>query len=140
MLAGVAQSVQRLATDWTVRGQNSGRGEFSAPVKTGRGSHPASYTMGTCPFPGVKRTGRGFNHPSHMLKKAKNYTSIHLLSLNGRVQDDHFIIILIYNTLVVLYHLILRIYIYIYIYIYIFKPLQLYKCMYNAYLYSRTRL
>jgi len=30
---------------------------FSAPVQTGRGSHPASYTMGTVSFQTVKRAG-----------------------------------------------------------------------------------
>ena len=34
-----------------------GRG-FSAPVQTGPGAHPASCTMGTGSFPGVK-SGRG---------------------------------------------------------------------------------
>jgi hypothetical protein len=32
---------------------------FSAPVQTGPGAHPASCTMGTGAFPGVKRPGRG---------------------------------------------------------------------------------
>ena len=36
---------------------------FSAPVQTGPGAHPASYTMGTGSFPGIKRTGRGVDHP-----------------------------------------------------------------------------
>ena len=36
---------------------------FSAPVQTGPGAHPASYTMGTGSFPGVKRPGRGVDHP-----------------------------------------------------------------------------
>jgi len=31
---------------------------FSAPVQTSAGAHPASYTMGTGSFPGVK-SGRG---------------------------------------------------------------------------------
>jgi len=31
---------------------------FSGPVQTGPGAHPASYTMGTGSFPGVK-SGRG---------------------------------------------------------------------------------
>jgi len=30
-------------------------GRFSAPVQTGPGVHPASCTMGTWSFPGVKR-------------------------------------------------------------------------------------
>ena len=46
--AGIARSVQRLATGWTVRGSNPGGGaRFSAPVQTGPGVHPASYTLGT---------------------------------------------------------------------------------------------
>ena len=36
---------------------------ISAPVQTGRGTHPASYAMGTVSFPGVKRPGRGVDHP-----------------------------------------------------------------------------
>ena len=36
---------------------------FSAPVQTGPGAHPASYTMGTGSFPGVKRSERGVDHP-----------------------------------------------------------------------------
>ena len=36
---------------------------FSAPVQTGPGAHPASCTMGTGSFTGVKRPGRGADHP-----------------------------------------------------------------------------
>jgi len=36
---------------------------FSAPFQTGRGAHPASFTMGTGSFPEVKRPGRGVDHP-----------------------------------------------------------------------------
>ena len=36
---------------------------FSAPVQTGPGAHPASCAMGNGPFPGVKRPGRGADHP-----------------------------------------------------------------------------
>jgi hypothetical protein len=36
---------------------------FSAPVQTGPGAHPASYTMGTGSFPEVKRPWRGIDHP-----------------------------------------------------------------------------
>ena len=38
---------------------------FSAPVQTGPGVHPASCTMGTRSSPGVKRPGRGADHPPH---------------------------------------------------------------------------
>jgi len=39
-------------------------GRVSAPVQTGLGAHSASYTMGTGSLPGVKRPGRGADHPS----------------------------------------------------------------------------
>jgi hypothetical protein len=37
--------------------------KFFAPVQTDSEAHPASYTMGTGSFPGVKRPGRGVGHP-----------------------------------------------------------------------------
>jgi len=36
---------------------------FSAPVQSSCGSYQASYTLGAEPFPGVRRRGRGVNHP-----------------------------------------------------------------------------
>ena len=39
-------------------GSNPGGARFSAPVQTGPGAHPASCTMGTGSFPGIK-SGRG---------------------------------------------------------------------------------
>jgi hypothetical protein len=45
---------------------------FSELVQTGLVAHPASYTVGTGSFPGVKRPGRGVDHPpppAPMLKK-----------------------------------------------------------------------
>ena len=61
-------------------------GRYSAPVQTGPGAHPASYTMGTESFPGVKRPGLGVDHPPHLaprLKKEYSYTSTPLLGLRG---------------------------------------------------------
>ena len=40
-----------------------GGGEDSAPVQSGPGAHPASFTLGTVSFPGVKRPRRGVNQP-----------------------------------------------------------------------------
>ena len=37
---------------------------FSASVHTGPGARPASYTVGAESFPGVKRPGRGIDHPT----------------------------------------------------------------------------
>jgi hypothetical protein len=36
---------------------------FSTTVQTGPEAHPASYTMGTGSFPGVKQPGHGADHP-----------------------------------------------------------------------------
>jgi len=36
---------------------------YFTPVQTGPGAHPASYTMGTGSFPGVKRPELGIDHP-----------------------------------------------------------------------------
>ena len=44
---------------------------FSAPVQTGPGAHPASYTMGTGYFLGVKRPGCGVDHPLHLAPRLK---------------------------------------------------------------------
>jgi len=44
---------------------------FSAGVQTGPGVHPASYTMGTGSFLGVKRPGRGVDHPPHLVPRLK---------------------------------------------------------------------
>jgi hypothetical protein len=44
---------------------------FSAPVQTGPGAHPASYTMGTGSFPRVKRPGCGVGHTPHLAPRLK---------------------------------------------------------------------
>ena len=56
------------------------RARFSAPVQTDPGAHPASYTMCTGSFLGVKRPGRGVALTTHphlapKLKKELSYTS-----------------------------------------------------------------
>jgi len=43
-----------------------GEARISAPVQTGSGPHPASCTMGTRSFLGLKRPGRGVDHPLHI--------------------------------------------------------------------------
>jgi hypothetical protein len=58
----IVQLVWWLATDWKVRGSNPVGARFSAPVQTGSGAHPASYTMGTGSLPGVKQSERGVDH------------------------------------------------------------------------------
>ena len=44
---------------------------FSAPVETGLEAHPASYTMDTGSFQGVKRPGRDVDHPPHLAPRLK---------------------------------------------------------------------
>ena len=45
---------------------------FSAPVQASTGAYPPSSTIGTGPFPGVKRPRRGVDHPSHLTPRLKN--------------------------------------------------------------------
>jgi hypothetical protein len=53
---------------------------FSAPVQTGPGAHPTSYTMGTESFPGVKRPGRGVDHPPPSSAEVKERVELRLYS------------------------------------------------------------
>ena len=79
--AGIAQSVQRLATGWTVRGSNPVGVRFSVSVQTGPGAHPASCTVGTGYFPG--ESGRGgvpTTHP-HLSADVMKGRAIPLLTL-----------------------------------------------------------
>ena len=79
--AGIAQSVKRFATGWTFRGSNPGGGaRFSAPIHTDPGAHPAFYTMGTGSFPGVKRPGRGVDHPSPSSAEVKERVELYVYS------------------------------------------------------------
>ena len=73
-----------LATGWTVRGSKFGVGEIFRTRPNRPWAHPASYTLGTGPLLGVKRPGRGVDHPPHLaprLKKQQSYTSTPPLGL-----------------------------------------------------------
>ena len=59
------------------------RARFSAPVQTGPGAHPASCTMGTGSFPGVKRPGRGADHPSPSKRRGHERVGLYLYSPSG---------------------------------------------------------
>jgi hypothetical protein len=54
--------------------------KFSAPVQTGPGVHPTSCTMGTGPFQGVKRPGRG-DHPPPSSAEVKETADLYLQCL-----------------------------------------------------------
>ena len=56
---------------------------FSTPVQTGPGAHRASYTMGTWSFPGVKRPGRGVDHPFPSSTEVKERVELCLYSTSG---------------------------------------------------------
>ena len=63
---------------WTVRGSNPGGEKFSAPVQTGPGAHPTSYTMGTEYFHGIKRQGRGVDHRPPSSAEVKERVGLYL--------------------------------------------------------------
>ena len=56
---------------------------FSAPVQTGPGAYPASCTMGTGSFPGVKRPGRGADHPTPSKCRGHERVGLYLYSPSG---------------------------------------------------------
>jgi hypothetical protein len=56
---------------------------FSAPDQTGPGAYPASYTIGTGSFPGVKRPGRGVDHPPLSSAEVKERVELYLYSPSG---------------------------------------------------------
>jgi hypothetical protein len=81
--AGIAQSVQRLATGWTVRGSNPGGDDIFSTAQTGPGAHPAIYTMGTESFPGVKQSRRGVDHAPSSSAEVKERIELYLYSFSG---------------------------------------------------------
>ena len=52
---------------------------FPAPIQTGLGAQPASYTMGNWSFPDVKRPGRGVDHPPPSSAEVRESRAILLL-------------------------------------------------------------
>ena len=59
------------------------RRSFPHPFQTGPGAHPASYTMGTVSFPGVKRLGRGIDHLPPSSAEVKEGVQLYLYSPSG---------------------------------------------------------
>jgi hypothetical protein len=56
---------------------------FSAAVQTGPGAYTASCTMGTGSFPGIKRPGRGVDHPPESSAEVKERVELYLYSPSG---------------------------------------------------------
>ena len=53
---------------------------YSAPVQTGPGTYPGSYTMGTGSLQEVKVPGRGVDHPPTSSAEVKERVQLHLYS------------------------------------------------------------
>jgi len=53
------------------------------PVQTGSQAHPASYTMGTGSFLGVKRPGCGVDHPPPSSAEVKERAELYRHSSSG---------------------------------------------------------
>jgi len=79
-------SFQHFQIHWLRSGWSRDRilvgARFSAPVQTGAGAHPASCTMGTRSFPGVK-SGRGVTLTPHplLMPRSRKCRAIPLLPL-----------------------------------------------------------
>jgi len=58
-------------------------GRFSTFVQTGPGTHPASYTMGTGLFPGVKRPECGVDHSPASSAEVKERMELYIYSPFG---------------------------------------------------------
>jgi len=56
---------------------------FSAPIQTSPGAHPASYTIGTGSFPGVKQLGHGIDQPCPSSTKVQERVELYLYSSSG---------------------------------------------------------
>jgi hypothetical protein len=56
---------------------------FSTPVQTGPGAYPASCKMGTKSFPGMRRSGRGTDHPPPSKYRGHERVGLYLYSPSG---------------------------------------------------------
>jgi len=56
---------------------------FSAPVQTDPGTHSASYKMGSGSYLGVKRLGRGVDHPPPSSAEVKERVELYIYSPSG---------------------------------------------------------
>jgi hypothetical protein len=70
--AGIAQSVYRLATGWTVRGSNPGGGEIFRTRQDRPCDPPSLLYSGYRVFPGVKRPGRGVDTHLYIAPRLKS--------------------------------------------------------------------
>jgi hypothetical protein len=74
-------SVVDTATYYIVDGpeiESRFRASFFAPVQTGPGTHPVSYSMGTGFFPVVKRPGLGVDHPPSSIAEVEERVELYV--------------------------------------------------------------
>jgi len=88
MAVGSRDSSVRIATRYGLDGPGiesrwGGGARFSAPVETSPRAHPASYTMGTGSFPGVKRPGGCVDYAPQSSAKGKERVELYLYSTSG---------------------------------------------------------
>jgi len=78
-------SVVGAATDYGLDGPAIGPGasEIFRTGRTGPGAHPASYTIGTGSFLGVKRPGRGADHPHPYSAEVKEIVKLYIYFPSG---------------------------------------------------------
>ena len=82
--AGIAQSVQQLATGWTVRGSNPGVGDIFRTRPDRPWSPPTLLYNGYWVFfQGVKGPGRGVNHPPPHSFEVKERVELYFFSPSG---------------------------------------------------------
>jgi hypothetical protein len=72
-----------IVTHYGLEGQIPVEVRFSTPAQTGPGAHPASYTMGTGSFSGVKQLGHGIVHPPQSSTEVKERVELYLYSPSG---------------------------------------------------------
>jgi len=82
--SGIVQPVYRLPTGWTVRGSNPGGGEiFRALPDEPRGPPSLLHNRYRVSFLGVKRPGRGVDHPPPSRAEVKERVELYLYSPSG---------------------------------------------------------
>jgi hypothetical protein len=78
----ITPCISVIYSDWLRAGRSGDRipvvVRFFSHVQTGPGTHPASCTMCTGYFPGVKRPGRGADHPHLLAPRSRKSRAIPL--------------------------------------------------------------
>ena len=75
-----SSGVLKTVTAASGTGHNTGA---ATSLQAGAGAHPASGTMGTGSFLGVKRMGRGFDHSSTYSSQVKERVQLYIHSPSG---------------------------------------------------------